>query len=286
MIRVLVAEDSRDRPCAAGGDPAAATPRSRSSARRGTARGRRADAEAPARPGDHGHPHAAAGRPGGDQGDHDHRADADRDRHRRASRPARSRCRWTRSAGRRPGRARQAARARSRPASRRRPGSWSRRSRRWPRSRSCATGGPRPATAAARRPRARRRPGRGRRSRVVAIAASTGGPAALQRLLSGLPGDFPAPILVVQHITPGFIAGLATWLDGGCDLRVKVAEQGEPLRPRTVYLAPDDRHLGVSSRGTVAALDRAAGRRLPAVGDLPVRVGRPGPTAPRPWPSS
>jgi two-component system chemotaxis response regulator CheB len=83
------------------------------------------------------------------------------------------------------------------------------------------------------------------RHRLVAIAASTGGPAALQRVLQDLPGDFPVPILVVQHIAAGFVGGLADWLGSTCALRVKVAESGEPLARRTVYLAPDDRHLGV-----------------------------------------
>lgn len=87
----------------------------------------------------------------------------------------------------------------------------------------------------------------GARLRLVAIAASTGGPAALQRILTELPRDFPAPILVVQHIAAGFVAGLADWLGTGCNLRVKIAEQGEPLAPRTVYLAPDDRHLGLTA---------------------------------------
>jgi two-component system chemotaxis response regulator CheB len=88
-------------------------------------------------------------------------------------------------------------------------------------------------------------------ARVVAIAASTGGPPAIQRLLSGLPPEFSAPILIVQHITPGFAHGLAAWLDSICRLHVKVAEEGEVLARRTVYLAPDDRHLGVSARRRV-----------------------------------
>lgn len=88
--------------------------------------------------------------------------------------------------------------------------------------------------------------------RAVAIAASTGGPPALQRLLSGLPDDFPAPILVVQHIAPGFVNGFASWLDSAVGLRVKVAEQGELLQAGTVYIAPEDYHLGVSRRGSVA----------------------------------
>jgi two-component system chemotaxis response regulator CheB len=110
----------------------------------------------------------------------------------------------------------------------------------------------RPAAAA---PAARPAPGlvpRGDvRGRIVAIAASTGGPAALQSLLAGLPAEFALPILVVQHITPGFVSGLASWLNAASALRVKVAEQGEPLVPRTVLMAPDHHHLGLSGRGTV-----------------------------------
>ncbi len=83
--------------------------------------------------------------------------------------------------------------------------------------------------------------------RLVALAASTGGPAALQQLLVALPADFPVPIVVVQHIATGFVAPLAEWLNTGCNLRVKVVEHGERLLGRTVYLAPDNRHLGVSS---------------------------------------
>jgi two-component system chemotaxis response regulator CheB len=88
--------------------------------------------------------------------------------------------------------------------------------------------------------------------RVVAIAASTGGPAALHELLANLPGDLPVSVLVVQHIAHGFTAGLAAWMNLGTDLRVKVAEDGEPLAPGTVYVAPEDHHLDVSARGKVA----------------------------------
>jgi two-component system chemotaxis response regulator CheB len=90
---------------------------------------------------------------------------------------------------------------------------------------------------------------------IVAVAASTGGPAALHRILSLLPGEFPAPVLVVQHNAPGFMPGLVSWLNGDCELTVKVGEQGEPLRPHTVYFAPDERHMGVSDHGTVALSD-------------------------------
>ena len=81
---------------------------------------------------------------------------------------------------------------------------------------------------------------------VVAIAASTGGPAALHRILTTLPEEFPVPILVVQHISRGFGPGFASWLDKASPLVVKVAAEGETLRPGTVYVAVDDHHLCVS----------------------------------------
>lgn len=92
---------------------------------------------------------------------------------------------------------------------------------------------------------------------VVALAASTGGPAALFRVLSELPADFPVPLLVVQHIALGFSQGFATWLGSAGPLRVKVAEDGEPLLPGRVYLAPDDKHLGLHGEGRVE-VSRAA----------------------------
>ncbi len=84
-------------------------------------------------------------------------------------------------------------------------------------------------------------------ARLIAVAASTGGPMALHTLLSGLPAGFPVPVLVVQHITHGFVKGLADWLDKAGDLKVQVAQHKEPLQPRNVYLAPDDYQLGVSA---------------------------------------
>ena len=70
-------------------------------------------------------------------------------------------------------------------------------------------------------------------------------------ILSRLPTDFPAPILLVQHIAAGFISGFTTWLNTVCSLQVKVAEGGETLSARTVYVAPDNRHLGLSSNWTI-----------------------------------
>jgi two-component system, chemotaxis family, protein-glutamate methylesterase/glutaminase len=87
---------------------------------------------------------------------------------------------------------------------------------------------------------------RSERPRVLAIAASTGGPAALRMLLPALSPDFPIPILVVQHITAGFIGGLVESLAANVSLPVKLAEAGETLSGGTIYFAPDDCHLGIA----------------------------------------
>jgi two-component system, chemotaxis family, protein-glutamate methylesterase/glutaminase len=83
----------------------------------------------------------------------------------------------------------------------------------------------------------------GNSRRLVAVGVSTGGPQILQMILSRLPAGFPVPVLVVQHISRGFVTVLANWLNGTTPLSVKVASIGEPLVPGTVYLAPDDKHL-------------------------------------------
>jgi len=60
---------------------------------------------------------------------------------------------------------------------------------------------------------------------------------------------------VVQHNSQGFMPGMVSWLNGSCDLTVKVAAQGEPVCPHTAYFAPDGFHLGVSKRGSVLLSD-------------------------------
>jgi two-component system, chemotaxis family, protein-glutamate methylesterase/glutaminase len=87
--------------------------------------------------------------------------------------------------------------------------------------------------------------------RILAIGASTGGPAALYRIFSELPGNFPLSILVVQHIAQGFVEGFAGWLATGTSLEVRVARHGETIAPKTVYLARDDQHLGLVDRNTL-----------------------------------
>lgn len=93
---------------------------------------------------------------------------------------------------------------------------------------------------------------------VVAIAASTGGPAALYRLLERLPPRSTVPILVVQHIAEGFTAGLVSWLGSGTPLPVKVAVEGERLVGSTIYVAAEQRHLEVSNDRRVRLSDQPA----------------------------
>ncbi|MGH2689704.1 MAG: chemotaxis protein CheB, partial [Actinomycetota bacterium] len=89
-----------------------------------------------------------------------------------------------------------------------------------------------------------------RRTDLVAIGSSTGGPAALASLLKELPPDLPVPVLIVQHIARGFDRGLAEWLDKVTPLSVRLAEAGRPLSPGEVLVGPHDRHLGVLGNGT------------------------------------
>lgn len=97
--------------------------------------------------------------------------------------------------------------------------------------------------------------GEARRARLIAIATSTGGPAALHRILTDLPRDIKVPIVIVQHMAQGFIDGLAKWLSGSVGLNVVVAAEGEQLIPGTAYLGAHDRHLGVSPGGQVLFSD-------------------------------
>ena len=81
------------------------------------------------------------------------------------------------------------------------------------------------------------------RPRAIAIASSTGGPQALASLIGKLPRDLAVPVLVTQHMPPGFTAMLAQHLDGLGGPRCAEAVAGELLRPGHVYVAPGDRHL-------------------------------------------
>lgn len=102
-------------------------------------------------------------------------------------------------------------------------------------------------------------------ARVIAIAASTGGPAAVKHILQRLPGDFPAPLLLVQHIADGFTSGLVHWLGSDAKLNVKIAENGETPTAGTVFVAPPNRHLTVGPAGhLVISSDPAVGGFRPS----------------------
>jgi two-component system, chemotaxis family, protein-glutamate methylesterase/glutaminase len=87
--------------------------------------------------------------------------------------------------------------------------------------------------------------------KIVAIGASAGGPPALKTIISELPEDFPVPIVIVQHISVGFVGGLAQWLNDSTPLRVLVATDGQQLLPGFVYLAPDNYHMTVVEGSSV-----------------------------------
>jgi two-component system chemotaxis response regulator CheB len=85
-----------------------------------------------------------------------------------------------------------------------------------------------------------------KRPSIVAIGASTGGPPAIQQILSPLPADFPIPIVIVQHIASGLAKNFAEWLDKTCPLRCKLAEDGEHLEQGKAYVAPTGVHVKVA----------------------------------------
>lgn len=86
---------------------------------------------------------------------------------------------------------------------------------------------------------------------IVAIGVSTGGPPAVQKVLSRLPENFPASILIAQHMPAAFTGPFAKRLDGVCAIKVKEAENGERLTPGTAYIAPGGKHLRLEQRGTM-----------------------------------
>jgi two-component system chemotaxis response regulator CheB len=102
--------------------------------------------------------------------------------------------------------------------------------------------------------------GKPRPIKIVAIGASTGGPQALQKILSELPRDFPAPILCVQHISIGFLPGLVSWLGAHFRGKVQIARDCESPRPGHVYFPQENTHLLVDDQ------DRLRLSQAPPVG--------------------
>lgn len=118
--------------------------------------------------------------------------------------------------------------------------------RRTPRSTRDGDRGPAPLEAAPPADRRNRAP-----VRLIGIGASTGGPPVLQTILASLPKDFPVPVLVVQHIAAGFVAGMAAWLGETSGMRIHLGSYGTLPLPGHVYLAPDDFHMGVGAGGRI-----------------------------------
>lgn len=83
--------------------------------------------------------------------------------------------------------------------------------------------------------------------KVVVIGTSTGGPKALQNIVPVLPADLAVPVIIVQHMPPGFTGPLARRLNGVSKIKVQEAQQGEQVAPGTVYIAPAGRHTTVCS---------------------------------------
>ncbi|MEO5970031.1 MAG: chemotaxis-specific protein-glutamate methyltransferase CheB [Bdellovibrionia bacterium] len=86
---------------------------------------------------------------------------------------------------------------------------------------------------------------------IVAIGASTGGPFALRCILEGLSKNFSLPILVVQHMSLGFIEAFIEWLSACSQIPIHLATHGERPLPGHVYFAPDGYHLGIKKEGHI-----------------------------------
>lgn len=86
---------------------------------------------------------------------------------------------------------------------------------------------------------------------IVAMGASTGGPIVLQTVLSRLPKTLPFPVLIVQHISPGFVQGFVDWLSQSTGFPVQVATHGEMAQPGIAFVAPDHVQMGIHKGGRI-----------------------------------
>ncbi|MGB1239038.1 MAG: chemotaxis protein CheB, partial [Pseudomonadales bacterium] len=99
------------------------------------------------------------------------------------------------------------------------------------------------------------RPQLPRRCKIVVVGSSTGGPAALQEILTKLPANFPYPILLVQHMPNTFTSVFAERLNQQCAIEVKQAENGDKLRPGRALLAPGGKQMILDGHDKVSVLD-------------------------------
>lgn len=105
-------------------------------------------------------------------------------------------------------------------------------------------------------------------TRLVAMAASAGGIHAIGVVLSMLPTDLPAPVVIVQHLAPRHPSHMASIMARQTQLDVRQARDGEVLRNAVVYIAPPDRHLLVNTDGSVTLADTELVHFLRPSGDL------------------
>ncbi|MDO8445073.1 MAG: chemotaxis-specific protein-glutamate methyltransferase CheB [Deltaproteobacteria bacterium] len=85
--------------------------------------------------------------------------------------------------------------------------------------------------------------------RIIVIGASTGGPQALQTILTNLPSYFPLPIICIQHISEGFLQGLIDWLSSLCKMKVEIAQAGAIPQAGTIYFPQEETHLKIDGAG-------------------------------------
>jgi two-component system chemotaxis response regulator CheB len=128
---------------------------------------------------------------------------------------------------------------------------------------------------------------------LIVIGASTGGPLILQTILANLSKNLPVPVVIVQHISKGFVVGFAEWLSHTTSYTVQIATHGEIAKPNVAYLAPDDMHIKITKnnilllsndpdeynlRPSIAYLFRATATEFSAraVGVLLTGMGRDG----------
>jgi two-component system chemotaxis response regulator CheB len=95
--------------------------------------------------------------------------------------------------------------------------------------------------------------------KLLAIGTSTGGPVALQKVLTALPADFPAPVLVVQHMPGTFTPAFSQRLNQTCKVRVKEAKTGDVLKPGWVYVAPGGQQMLLDPHASVPTIVTHAG---------------------------
>ncbi len=100
----------------------------------------------------------------------------------------------------------------------------------------------------------------GKRYRLLVIGTSTGGPVALQRILTRIPANYPHPVLLIQHMPAAFTPAFAARLNGLCKINVKEAENGDLLRPGCAYLAPGGLQMMVDRGGAHGRLKIIAGK--------------------------